>query len=217
MHTSRLPWASLIDCIVIQINELGACSAGSAQSTQRPGGPSNWICTFIFFFHRLSSCAAAGFEKPRRGQRKSVYYCPTRLYPNKYTPIPYPLHVPTRQPSFSQTQKIFSQPHLCHRVTPPKTRHGKTLPYSDIKSTSSTAHCVPSQYPSTGLPQGLLPLQVAMPSDHDRISAASPSSSFLRELDKRGDRSLDRENNSIGLRQSTKGLPFTPNDNILRP
>ena len=111
------------------------------------------------------------------GQRKSVYYCPTRLYPNKYTPIPYPLHVPTRQPSFSQTQKIFSQPHLCHRVTPPKTRHGKTLPHSDIKSTSSTAHCVPSQYPSTGLPQGLLPLQVAMPSDHDRISAANPSSS----------------------------------------
>ena len=95
MHASRLPWASLIDCIVIQINELGACSAGSAQAMRRPGGPSNWICTFIFFFHRLSSCAAAGFDNGRRGQRKSVYYCPTRLYPNKCTPIPYPLHDPS--------------------------------------------------------------------------------------------------------------------------
>ena len=34
--------------------------------------------------------AAAGFEKPRtkEGGQKSVYYCPTRLYPNEYTPIP---------------------------------------------------------------------------------------------------------------------------------
>ena len=111
-------------------------------------------------------------DKGRRGQRKSVIIAPPGFTLKSTRQYLTPLHVPIRQPSssrtqkifsqpqkiFSQLQKIFSQPHLCHRATPPKTRHGKTLPYSDIKSTSSTAHCVPSQYPSTGLPQGLLPL-----------------------------------------------------------
>ena len=124
--------------------------------------------------------AAAGFEKPRtkEGGQKSVYYCPTRLYPNEYTPIPSTrtANLPSARHKRSSASHIF-----VFRTSLAIEQH---LPKSAMERhshipTSLTAHCVPSQYPSTAFPKGSFPYRLqcllAMTGSRQQVPRALPS------------------------------------------
>ena len=118
-----------------------------------------------------------------RGQRREdrnlcITYCPTRLYSNKHKPIPSTRtgNLPSARHKRSSASHIF-----VFRTSLAIEQH---LPKSAMERhshipTSLTAHCVPSQYPSTAFPKGSFPYRLqcllAMTGSRQQVPRALPS------------------------------------------